>query len=64
MTEHAWNKSWGQIAYEAYVKNCGGQAVNGDRLPSWGDQAANIQAHWDAAGLAVMREYRLSKEET
>jgi hypothetical protein len=56
--------SWGQIAYEAYVEHCGGQSINGDRLPSWAGQSALIQAHWDAAGLAVMRSYRLAKEET
>ena len=63
MSEPAWNKSWGQIAYEAYVENCGGQSVNGDKLPSWDDQAAHIQAHWSAAGLAVVRQHRIEEEE-
>ena len=61
---HAWQKSWGQIAYEAYTEHCGGKSIRGEDLPSWQDQDPAIQEHWKAAGLAVMRQYRLDKEET
>ena len=61
---NAWNKSWGQIAYEAYVQSCGGKSIRGEDLPAWDAQAPVIREHWDAAGLAVVREYRLGKEET
>ena len=46
---------FGQIAYEAYVKNCGGKSVRGDDLPSWADQAEAIRAHWVAAAQAVVK---------
>jgi hypothetical protein len=58
-----WDKSWGQIAHEAYAEDCGGHGINGDRLPAWEGQDAAMQAHWSAAGLAVVRQYRLEEEE-
>jgi hypothetical protein len=44
--------SHGQVAYEAYVKSCGGKSIRGEDLPSWQDQAPAIRAHWEAAGRA------------
>lgn len=64
MTDTAWNKRWGQIAYEAYVASCGGRSIRGEQLPAWGDQDPAIQGHWQAAGLAVKRQYQSEKEET
>ena len=58
-----WEKSWGRIAYEAYVASCGGKSIRGEQLPAWDGQDAAIQAHWSAAGLAVVRQYRLEEEE-
>ena len=44
---------YGQVAYEAYVQHCGGLSIHGEPLPAWGDQSAEICAHWDAAAQAV-----------
>ena len=46
-------RSWGRIAYEAYVKSCGNKSIHGEALPSWDDQRPDIKAHWEAAGKAV-----------
>ena len=47
--------SFAEIAYEAYVKSCGGKSIHGDDLPDWADQDPAIQAHWGAAARAVVR---------
>ncbi len=45
----------GQIAYEAYIKSCGGKSIHGEDLPDWAGQSPAIRAHWDAAAQAVVR---------
>jgi hypothetical protein len=47
-------KSYGQIAYEAYVADCGGVSVHGEPLPNWDDQAPAVRSHWEVAGRAVI----------
>lgn len=47
-------EDFAKIAYEAYVKSCGGKSVRGDALPSWEEQKPEIRAHWDAAAQAVL----------
>jgi len=44
----------GQVAYEAYAKDCGYKSIRGDDLPTWLNQDPAIQAHWDAAAKAVV----------
>ena len=46
-------KSLGQVAYEAYVRHCGGKSVHGEDLPSWDGQDPVIQEHWEFAADAV-----------
>lgn len=46
---------FGQIAYEAYVRSCGGKSIRGDDLPTWEDQDPAIRVHWDAAAQAVVK---------
>jgi hypothetical protein len=48
-------ENFAQIAYEAYVKSCGGKSVHGEDLPTWDDQRHDIQIHWDAAAQAVVK---------
>ena len=48
----------GQVAYEAYRASTGGVSlVSGDRLPSWEDQAPEIQAAWEAGAQAAVAAY-------
>jgi hypothetical protein len=44
---------YGQVAYEAYVSDCGGESIHGEWLPDWAGQTAEIRRHWDAAARAV-----------
>lgn len=48
-------EDFARIAYEAYVRSCGGKSVHGEDLPAW--EAANpaIRVHWDAAAQAVVK---------
>lgn len=48
-------KTWGQIAYEAYIKSSGGKSIRGEQLPGWDDQDGAIAQHWEAAGRAVAK---------
>ena len=50
-------KTDGQIAYEAYVEDCGGRSIHGEQLPSWAGQAPETRPHWEAAANAVRRIY-------
>lgn len=45
---------YGQIAYDAYVADCGGLSIHGETLPAWPDQSEEIRQHWDAAAAAVI----------
>lgn len=45
---------YGQVAYDAYVADCGGVSIHGERLPDWDGQRPEIRAHWDAAAAAVL----------
>lgn len=47
-------KLYGQTAYEAYVKSCGGKSVNGEDLPTWDHLKPSIRTHWMAAANAVV----------
>ena len=53
-------KTYGQVAYEAYVKHCGGKSIRGEELPTWDDQQRTIQDHWHAAAEAV-RLYEMQR---
>jgi hypothetical protein len=47
----------GGIAFEAYRDAVGGQAVNGDELPTWDDLVGanrDVAAAWCAAAQAVL----------
>jgi len=44
---------YGQVAYDAYVRHCGGKSIRGEDLPAWHEQAEEIRGHWDAAAQAV-----------
>lgn len=46
----------GQVAYEAYVRSCGGKSVHGEDLPPWIELRPEVRVHWDAAAQAVVRE--------
>lgn len=47
-------KSFGHIAYDAYVLAAGGVSlVSGQPLPDWGSLPEAIQAAWEAAATAV-----------
>jgi hypothetical protein len=48
------NKTYGQIAYEAYFESCGGKSlISGAPLPEWPAQSDAIKKAWEAAGDAV-----------
>lgn len=50
-------KSYGQIAYEAYLKYSDGKSlVSGATLPRWEDLAGNIRDAWLAAAQAVVEQ--------
>lgn len=45
---------WGQAAYDAYSAAVGGRsAIDGQPLPAFSNQRADIQDAWVAAALAV-----------
>jgi hypothetical protein len=51
------DKSWGQIAYEAYLDYSGGTSlVSGQALPEWKDQALNIKNAWEHTALKLRAE--------
>ncbi len=43
----------GEAAYNAYSREVGGKAINGDALPVWADLPAKIQIAWTVAGVAA-----------
>jgi hypothetical protein len=46
--------TYGQTAYEAYFRQCGGVSlISGAPLPTWENQAKRIQEAWQAAAQAV-----------
>jgi len=45
----------GKLAYEGYFEACNGKSlISGAPLPSWEDQAPQIQAAWTAAAHKVI----------
>lgn len=47
-------KTYGQIAYEAYIVAVGGKSITGADLPAWDDQeSTKIGNAWEAAGEAA-----------
>lgn len=57
-------KSWAEIAYEAYCDAAGGKSlVSGTDLPPWGALPGEIQAAWAASAHAVAEDVtRLIRE--
>lgn len=50
-------KSYGQIAYEAYFSCAGGKSlVSGQSLPSWEQQKDEIKNCWEEAAGAVIEQ--------
>lgn len=50
-------KTYGQIAYEAYIAKSGGYSlVNGVKLPTWEETKPEIRAAWSSAAEAVVDE--------
>jgi hypothetical protein len=55
MTMQAEDERLGQVAYEAYATQTGGNSlVSGDDLPVWGDLDDSIQTAWIAAARTVL----------
>ena len=51
------DKSWGQLAYEAYVDYSGGKSlVSGEPLPEWRQVALNIRQAWEHVALILRAE--------
>lgn len=51
-------KSFGHIAYDAYVAAAGGVSlVSGQLLPAWSDLPQKIQATWEAAATAIRSNF-------
>ena len=49
----------GKIAYDAYFNHSGGKSlISGAPLPTWEDQAPEIEAAWQAAATAVAETVR------
>ena len=49
-------KSYEQIAFEAYRDAVGGVAYDGTPIPQWGELRDNIKNGWLVAGLAVVNQ--------
>jgi hypothetical protein len=45
--------TYGQIAFEAYVRDCSEVCVLGDEEEIWAGQDPHVQGHWEAAARAV-----------
>lgn len=46
-------KSYGQVAFEAYTENRGGKNWDGTPTPPWEKLGDGVRAGWDAAGNAA-----------
>jgi hypothetical protein len=52
------NKSYGQVAYEAYGEHTDFKSIiTGDALPQWDDLNKEIRRAWEAAGEAVISKF-------
>ena len=51
------DKSYGQIAYEAYSKAVGGKSWNGEPLKTWEELPGYIRHAWVTAANTVTSEY-------
>lgn len=55
------DESLGRTTYEAYLKSCKGVSIHGEVLPRWYDLRADIQTHWENAGIAVLKSIQSVK---
>lgn len=55
------NKSYGQVAYEAFGDCRGWKSITGYPLDSWEDLVLAKQYEWDQIGNAVVKEYEERK---
>lgn len=51
------DKTWGEIAYEAYGNQVEWKNYLGKPMPNWFELPANIQQAWQAAGWATVCEW-------
>lgn len=51
------DKSFGQIAYEAYCARVDWKSVTGVDLPSYESQSMRLRVAWEAGAAAAVRAY-------